>query len=195
MKNLAKYLILIAICVVVTISFPAKMAFGADPPNVHVHCAISVTVDDIVEWEPANFAPIVLANITAQNSAPEDNKPLTLWTNCNVELGADNTAAARLTDGNDVLVTNYKLSTDGDGAATSGADANAIAASHDYGGADHFALYSSFLTTELAITHVSGDGNVEVTLYAQATNATNEVSDSGDYTATQTITAIWVSDD
>ncbi|MFA5239253.1 MAG: hypothetical protein WC476_06045 [Phycisphaerae bacterium] len=195
MKNLAKYLILLVVCIVVMVSFPAKLAFSADPGPDSATCAISVTVDSIIEWEGANFAAIDLdskeASISAQGDTPEGSEAYTLWTNCNVELSADNTATAQLTDGTDVLVTKYKISTDGDGDPDTGADAIAVAAS----GSDAYVVHGSFLATPLDITHVNTDGNVEVTLYVEASNAADEVSDSGAYTATQTITATWTSDD
>ena len=184
-----KLLLLVFSAMIILI--PVKLSLSAEVGPDSATCAVSVTVDSIIEWEGAAFPALVLAAITQQNSAPEDNDSFTLWTNCNVTLSANNTAASQLTDGTDVLITKYKLTTDGDGTAASGADGDAVTAS----GSDAYALHNSFLTTPLAITHVNADGNVEVTLYAQATNDTDEVSDSGDYSATQTITATWASDD
>jgi len=189
-------LLLTVICVMV-ISYNPKPAFADDPGDDSATCAISVTVDSIIEWEGAAFDAIDLdaqsgeAPITAQADNPEGTSAYTLWTNCNVELSADNDADAQLDDGTDVLVTKYKIATDGDGDPDTGADSDAVTAS----GSDVYALHNLFLATALDITHVNTDGNVEVTLSVEATNDTDEVSDSGSYTATQTITAAWVSDD
>lgn len=193
MNGLAKYLFLLLIFVSVCIT--GNVAFGADPGPDSATCAISVTVNSIIEWEGANFAAIDLdsqeAAISAKAHTPEGSAAYTLWTNCNVELSADNTGTSQLTDGTDTLITKYKISTDGDGDPASGADAADVAAS----GSDAYVVHSSFLSTALAITHFNTDGSVEVTLEVEASNEADEVADSGSYTATQTITATWTSDD
>ena len=188
-----KLLLLIVICVM-AICYSPKAAFAADPGPDTAECDITITVDSIIEWEGLAFAAIDLdsqeSSISAQADSPEGSAAYTLWTNCNVELSADNTATAQLTDGTDVLVTKYKISTDEAGVTATGATVAAVAAS----GSDTYTLHNLFLDTPLAITHFNTDGNVEVTLEVEATNDADEVSDSGDYTATQTITATWVSD-
>jgi hypothetical protein len=194
MKNMDKTLLLFAMCVV-TVVFSVKSTFAADPPTAKdATCAVSVTVDPIIEWEGANFAALAPDNITAQASAPTASKVYTLWTNCNVALSADQTVASQLKHGAggeaDTLVTKYKISTNGDGATETGATALAVTAS----GSDNYVIYSDFLETPLAITHVNTDGAVEITLFVEATNDTDNVADSGLYSATQTITATWVSD-
>ena len=184
MNNLAKCLLLIIVFFVT-----ANLAFAADPGDDSATCAVSVTVASIIEWEGGNFAALAPADITAQASAPTDSETYTLWTNCNVTLTATNTDLAELThsrDGGameDTLVTKYKIAFDGDGAtATGGTDS-----------AD-WILYSSFLSPALEITHFNTDGAVEVTLYVQATNDSDNVADTGLYQAVQTITAAWASD-
>jgi hypothetical protein len=188
-----KFLVFV-ICMVLMV-VPAKKIIGAEVGPDGATCAVSVTVDSIIEWEGLNFAPIALTKIDNQSDTPEDSKTYTLWTNCNVTLSANNTAVAQLTDTVDVLVTKYKLTIDGDGAAATGATATAI----DNSDSDQFIEYDQFLNTDLAITHVNTDGNVEVTLHVQASNQDldghKQVADSGNYTATQTITATWGSDD
>jgi len=198
MNSLTKFLLLCVICIAVT-TVTLELAFAADPGADAATCAISITVDSIIEWEGANFAAIDLnsqeSSISAQADTPEGNAVYTLWTNCNVELSANNTASgpAELTDGTDILVTKYKISTDGDGAATTGANATAISNSSS----DVWTEYDSFLSTALQVTHVNTDGAAEITLSVEASNdptGHKEVADSGNYTATQTITATWVSD-
>jgi len=192
MKNLTKLLLLGAICVAV-ITFTVELAFGA-PAADDATCDISVTVNEIMEWEPGNFPAIDLHThadgpITTRTGAPEDTADFTLWTNGDVALSADDTA--QLTDGTDVLITKYKISTDGDGSGTTGADGDAVTASHSDSWEDHDDFLDGSYAA-LAITHVATDGGVEITLEVQATNEADEVADAGDYTATQTITATWV---
>ncbi|MCK5173568.1 MAG: hypothetical protein KAR47_09255 [Planctomycetes bacterium] len=192
MNGLAKYLFLLLIFVAVCLT--GKVAFAADPGPDSATCAISVTVGSVIEWEGANFAAIDLdaqeAAITAKSHTPEGSAAYTLWTNCNLELSGDNTATAQLTDATDTLITKYKISTDGDGSAATGAAAAAVTASSS----DVYTVHGSFLSTALAITHFNSDGSVEVTLEVEASNEADSVADSGSYTATQTITATWTSD-
>jgi len=171
--------------------------YGGEGQNDFADCVITVTVLSIIEWEGEDFPNINLddhadAPMDARADAPEGTSTYTLWTNSNVAISSDQTATSQLTDGTDVLITKYKLSTPGgDGASTTGATALDIAASFASTWTDH----DEFLETPLAITHVNTDGGVEVMLSVQATNEADEVADSGDYTATQRLTATWVSDD
>ncbi len=198
MNSLTKLLLLSAICIAV-ITFTVELALAADPGADTADCAISVTVDTIIEWEGADFPAIDLdsqeSSISAQADTPEGSSDYTLWINCNVAISANNTASgpAELTDGTDILVTKYKISTDGDGDPATGATGTAVSNSNS----DVWTEYDSFLATALQLTHFNTDGSVELTLEVEASNdptGHKEVADSGDYTATQTITATWVSD-
>jgi hypothetical protein len=144
--------------------------------------AVTVTVATIGEWV-GNFSTIALADITAQNSAPTGSQTATLYTNGDLDITADNTTAAQLVktgDPTQTLTTSYMLTDDGDGiAATGGTDET------------EYTEYDTFLSGGYAITHVPGDGVVEITLNAKAENPSGEVADAGDYTATQTLTATW----
>jgi len=51
--------------------------------------------------------------------------------------------------------------------------------------------WSLFLGAGSNVTHVDGDGAVNVTLSAKASNETGNVANAGLYTATQTLTAAW----
>lgn len=133
---------------------------------------------------------IALAQINAQANNPTGSSTYTLWINCNVALNAENTVAAQLDNvgdgGSDTLITEYKITYDADGsAATGGTDTS-------------YEDYSTFIDgAGSAITHFDNDGAVEVTLWATAANDStghSEVSDAGDYEATQTLTASWTSD-
>jgi len=176
MKILAKVLLAVVLCVT------ANLALAADPGDDTATCNISVTVNTIMEWA-GNYSDIVLTAISAQADAPEGSEAQTLYTNCNLEISADNTATAQLSSATDTLVTKYQLSYDGDGVtATGGTDVST------------WTDYNMFLSTASAVTHIDMDGAVQVTLYAQATNPPGEVADAGAYSAIQTLTASWTSD-
>ena len=179
--------LLITLTVVIALCLTTNSAFAGDPNyNDAATCVINVTVDQIVEWEGAAYAAINLATIDDKGDVPDGNSVYTLWLNCNVSLTADNTAAAELDNdppGSDTLVTEYKVTYDGDG-------------DPDTGGTDtDWATYNNFISgSGSAITHVDNDGAVEIRLRARASNRTDEVADAGDYTCTQTLTATWASD-
>jgi len=201
--NKTKTLLVMAVCFIV-LSYSLRPVFGDDAGSDPATCDITITVDSIVEWEGTNsqgtaepMPDITLADITDQASAPEGTSTLTLYTNSNIIITADNTDAAELTHQRDVsghedtLVTMYKISTDEAGVTATGATLSDVAACS----ASTWTVYSSFLTpTGLAITHYNTDGAVDVTLSVQATNDSGNVADTGSYLATQTLTATWVSD-
>lgn len=152
------------------------------PPDVQATASVTVTVADIMEWS-GNFSTIALSDITSQNIAQTAYQSTTLYTNGDVHITADNTAAAQLklvTDPNQTLVTSYMLTDDGDGTSTTG-------------GTDEtdYTVYGSFLSPAYAITHMAGDGADVITLHAKAQNPGGEVADAGSYSAIQTLTAVW----
>ncbi len=151
----------------------------AQPADDTSTCSVSATVDDIMEWA-GNFAAIDLGTMTAQADTLTGSATQTLYTNGNVDVTADNTTTAELSEaGGDTLYTEYGLQYDGDGStATGGSDVT-------------YDVYSSFLSTPSTITHVDGDGAVDITLQARASNAAGTLPDAGSYSATQTITASW----
>jgi hypothetical protein len=105
---------------------------------------------------------------------------VTLYTNGDLTISADNSAASELSESNgDILVTEYQLSYDGDGLASTG------------GSTVTWTTYDAFLSTPSAVTHVAGDGTVLVTLECRASNATATLADAATYSATQTLTASW----
>jgi len=182
MKILAKVLLLAALCLT------ANLAFAADPGPDSATCTVNVTVTQIIEWEGDAYTDIDLANITDQGTPQSGSQPYTLWINCNVSLTADNTVAAELDNtgdvppGTDTLVTEYYIDYDGDGSSSTG------------GTDTTYATYDNFLSGGSAITHIDNDGGVEITLYARASNDSDNVADAGDYTCIQTLTASWTSD-
>jgi hypothetical protein len=156
-----------------------------DPGDSPSTCDISVTVSTIMEWA-GNFTDISLTAISGQDDTPEGSQMQTLYTNCNLEISANNDtspATARLSSATDNLVTKYKLSYDGDGLTYTGGPGENI-----------WMDYDTFLSPASQVTHINTDGAVDVTLYVQASNPSGRVADAGSYTAIQTLTASWTSD-
>ena len=180
--------VLTVVLLMVVLSLGANLAMAAPDPAFDAATAlVTVTVDEIIEWEDANnlgdFDTIAITpNITAQADTPSASKSLVLYTNCNVNITADNTTAAQLTKTTDTLVTEYKLDYDVevDGANT-------------WGVPKDWALHNLFLaggaSTASVVTHETLDGAIEVTLSARASNATGTLADAGAYHAHQTLTA------
>ena len=139
-----------------------------------------ILVAQTVQWT-GNFGPISLANIAARTDQPTGSSTATLQITGDVELSADNTAAARLSEaGGDLLVTEYGLEFDGDGSSGSGAEPVPYAA------------YDSFLSPPVLVTHNGSDDDVVVTLKVRASIPAGDVANAATYSATQTITATWV---
>ncbi len=136
---------------------------------------------DFMYWD-SNFAPISLLSIDSQDRVREGSATVTLHTTGNAQISADNTASgpAELSCATDTLVTEYKLSFDGNGSSATG------------GSNTSYETYDSFLSTQSSITYVTDDNDVQVTLYVRASNRTDDVADSDTYNATQTLTVSWV---
>ena len=174
--------VLTVVLLMVVLSLGANLAMAAPDP-CSATAAVTCTVDQIIEWAaPKAFDTIAIPNITARGDTPSASKSLVLYTNCNVNITADNTTAAQLTKTTDTLVTEYKLDYDveADGADTWGVPKN-------------WALHNLFLaggaSTASVVTHETLDGAIEVTLSARASNATGTLADAGAYHAHQTLTA------
>jgi hypothetical protein len=128
----------------------------------------------------SNFGQIALGNIASRDQVCNGSSQITLSTNGNVEISADNSDTARFTEsGGDHLYTEYKLEFDGDGLNTTG------------GETVDFTSYDSFLSSPVTVTHIPGYDEVQVTLSARASNYPGQLANAGDYTATQTLTATW----
>ena len=180
--------VLAVILLMAVLSIGANLAMAApDPVFDAATAAVTCTVDEIIEWDDTvnagNFETIAIAAITNQADTPSASKALVLYTNCDLDITADDSNAAQLIErvtSNDTLVTEYKLDYDHESA---GADTWGV--ERDWTG------YATFLkdAAASAVTHVSLDGAVLVTLSARASNDTGNVADAGNYTATQTLTA------
>jgi hypothetical protein len=122
----------------------------------------------------------VSEHITERDDVVSGSSTTTLYTSGDAEISADNGATAQLSLGGRTLVTEYKLTFDGDGSSATG------------GSTVDWTSYDSFLSPAASITYISDDNDVEVTLYVRASNYAGQLADAGTYTATQTLTAHWV---
>ena len=154
----------------------------AQPPPVSTSCKITCTVDVSVEWSDTDFPPIELPDLTSENSQVSGSASLVLYTNGDVTITADNSNSAQLSKGAlHNLVTEYCLEYDAAGAAQTG------------GSTVTWSDYDSFLSEASTVNHIPGDGAVEVILSVRAAYDRNAPPASGDYSATQTLTACWKS--
>ena len=135
--------------------------------------------ESLMYWD-SNFGPIALPSITGKNQISEGSSSAILSINGDGEISADNSTAAQLSSAGDTLVTEYKLTFDGDGSSTTG------------GAGTNYETYDRFLTTAAPVTHVTDDNDVEVTVHVKASNYANDLANAGTYTATQTLTVHWV---
>ncbi|GAG03668.1 unnamed protein product, partial [marine sediment metagenome] len=159
----------VAVLVIGLVAFAWSVALAQ--PDDPATCAVSVTVANIMEWED-NFTAIDLGTISSQAAVVTGLSTQTLYTNGDCTISADNTVTAELDEaGGDTLVTEYRLEYDGDGAGATG------------GSTVDWTAYNLFLGTASSVTHVSLDGNVEVTLNARASNATGTLGNAGAYSA------------
>jgi len=158
----------------------------AAPGNTPARADVTIDVAQIMEWL-ADFSAIDLDDITTQTSTSTGSGTATLYTNGDVSITANNTAAAQLklgTDPNQTLVTSYKLTDDGgsdDAGGTGGTDEGS------------YTVHSLFLkdSAAYAIIHAAGDGAVVIELHVEAKNEDGDVADVGPYSAIQTLTAAW----
>ena len=161
-----------------TAIFIGEDVMAVNPPPADATAAVTCTVAGIMEWS-GNFAGIDLADLSSQTGTVTGSAAITLYTNGDVDISANNTATARLVNGGAVLVTEYRLEYNGDGSTATG------------GSTVDYTAYGSFLSTPSHVTHVSADGTVLVTLKVRASNPASNVADAGAYAATQTLTATW----
>ena len=146
---------------------------------VLVCTSLLIQAASFMYWD-SNFGPIALSSITSQNQVSEGSSSTNLSTTGDCEISADNSTAAQLSSATDTLVTEYKLTFDGDGSSATGAPDTT------------YETYGQFLTTPVSVNQTGSDEDVVVTLHARASNYTNDLADAGAYTATQTLTVHWV---
>ena len=153
----------------------------AVPPPADAACRISCNVAKIVEWSEPYFPDIALGELTTQNKQATNKVMLTLYTNGDVTITANNKNTAELSFNTNTLLTEYKLEYDGSGLSQSG------------GRKTDWCQSGSFLKKGSHITHIPGDGGVVVTLSVRASVEKIHSENSGRYTAFQILTACWKS--
>ena len=169
----------IAIPVVFALLSASNQVFAVPPPAAAT-CRISCTVANIAEWADAGFQDIHLAELTPGSSEVSGSSSLRLYTNSDVKITADNSAAAQLSkDASHKLATEYKLEYDASGTNGTG------------GATVVWSDYDSFLREGSIVTHAGGDGAVEIILSVRVSKDKWAADDAGQYTATQTLTACW----
>lgn len=131
-------------------------------------------------WD-GGFGSVAVPALTSRSDQQNAGASATLILTGDVELTADTSSTAQLSEpGGDTLVTEYRLTFDGNGTSNSGASNVA------------YTSYSSFLQTPATVTHVTGDDDVVVSLFVRASHPANGLADAGTYGATQTLTVSWV---
>ncbi len=171
------FIVVLTACVL----FAAQSLVLAVPPPADAACRISCNVADIVEWSEPYFPDIALGKLTVQNKQATSRAMLTLYTNGDVTITANNKDTAELSFNTNTLLTEYKLEYDGYGLSQSG------------GRTTDWCRAGSFLKKGSHIIHISGDGGVVVTLSVRASVEKIHSENSGRYTAFQTLTACWKS--
>jgi hypothetical protein len=161
---------------------PVRSYFFLAALMVFLSAAVCPALDP--NWTKTDFDSITLSNISSQNQTSVGNSTITIYTEVNIHIIADNTAASQLTHQRgeakeDTLVTEYRLTFDGDGSSATGAA--------DTG----YVQYNSFLSEPVTVTHFGSDNYVDVTLWVRAGNRTGNVANRGIYNATQTLTITW----
>lgn len=170
-------IILLAVCVLLS----SQVLVPAVPPPSGAVCKISCTVANIVEWSETSFPEINLGSLTAKNKLAIGETTLTLYTNGNVIITADNSSTAELSFGSHTLSTKYKLRYDGFGINQTGNRPTA------------WRSFDTFLNKGADIIHIPADGAVEVILSVRASIIKVRPENSGRYKALQTLTACWKS--
>jgi hypothetical protein len=163
------------------IAVTAQALYAAVPPPASATCHITCTVANIAEWSDTQFSDVDLGQLTQNNKLSTGRSTLTLYTNGDVTIIADNNPSAQLSFDRNSLQTSYKLQYDGSGSGSSG------------GQSTQWQPFDSFLAGGAQVTHVSADGAVEVTLSIQAAVDNVSPDNAGSYDATQTLTLCWKS--
>ena len=172
-----KIRVIATLCVVATMLLSTS-AF-AQPADDDAKCSVSATVANMTEW--SDFSAMNLETTDDRDDQLMGSDTTTLYTKGNVDITAENDTDAELSEpaGGDTLHTEYSLSYDGDGSSATGSSTVS------------YTVHSSFLGSASTVTHVDADEAVVVTLGARATNAAGTLADSGDYSATLTLTLSW----
>lgn len=154
---------------------------SAIPPPASAACRISCTVANIIEWSEPSFPEINLGSLTDKKKQASGETVLTLYTNGDVVITADNSEAAELSFGSYTLLTKYKLKYGGSGLTQTG------------GRPTEWCSFDTFIVEGTDIAHVPTSGAVEVILSVRAAIEKISPENTGQYKATQTLTVCWKS--
>ncbi len=145
------------------------------PPPASATCRITCRVAEVVEWSNEAFDDIDLGEISPKRTETTGQSILTLYTNGDVIITADNSETAELSNGSRKLDTQYQLQFDSGISPTD------------------WCAYDAFLKEAVEITHNQTDGGVVVILSVKAHANDFQPGTGGEYTAVQTLTACWKS--
>jgi hypothetical protein len=135
--------------------------------------------ESFMNWY-SSFESISLPAIAGKNQTSEGSSTAILILNGDAQISADNSSAAQLSSSSNNLVTEYKLTFDGNGSDATGGDPT------------NYETYDTFLSTPAQINYVLYDDEVEITLHVRASSNSSGAPDAGDYSATQTLTVHWL---
>ncbi len=150
---------------------------GAFPPPAPASatCRITCRVAEVIEWSDASFSEIDLGELSPRRTETAGQSVLTLYTNGDVMITADNSPTAELSNGTHRIQTQYQLRYDSGILST------------------EWCAYDVFLKEALEIVHNQTDGGVVVILSVKARENDFQPGSGGEYTAVQTLTACWKS--
>jgi len=168
--NYVKFFILFLILCGVSASTVA-----APPLPASATCRITCRVAEVIEWSDESFRDIDLGELNFRERQAEGQSALTLYTNGDVIITADNSQNAELSNGSHKLDTQYQLQCDTGILPTD------------------WCAYDTFLKEAIAIIHEQTDGAVMVILSVKAEVKDIQPGSGGEYTAVQTLTACWKS--
>lgn len=174
--------LLIALTVVMALCLTTNSALAGITYDADATADVNCIVEEIAEWS-GNYSTIQLPDVTDQSSYTADaNAVKKLYMNANVDITASATAQLKKdgTDPNNVLVTEYKLTFDGNGSAATGVASPTTWRPHN-----------TFATGGESVVFVSEDGEVDVRLHVRAKNVVGELADAGTYSTIQTLTIAW----
>jgi hypothetical protein len=153
----------------------SALAGAFPPPPASATCRITCRVAEVIEWSDASFQDIDLGELSPKHTEAAGQSVLTLYTNGDVIITADNSQSAELSNGRYQIQTQYQLQCDTGISPT------------------QWCTYDTFLKEALEIIHNQTDGAVMVILSVKAQTNNFHSGSEGEYTAVQTLTACWKS--
>lgn len=169
-----KYLKILILLLILN-GFSALAGAFPPPPPASATCRITCRVAEVVEWSNDAFEDIDLGELSPKRREAAGQSVLTLYTNGDVVITADNSPKAELSNGLRRLDTRYRLQC-GSGFLQTG-----------------WCAYDEFLKQAVEIIHEPTDGAVVVILSVKARADDFSSRSGGEYTAVQTLTVCWKS--